>query len=185
MKVHGPYLDKRGKKHRRIVLLTYDDGSKKTQSYARYLLEGHLGRSLEDDEDADHIDGDTLNDDLSNLRPLPAKVNRSLGQQHRTSELYHFLCPVCGAPATKLMRQVRQSWSMGHAGPFCSASCAGRWFYTDQNGQPKHKIECPYGHLKKGQAKGRNGKMYRVCLVCSRDRRRVKRAIQNGKSSRR
>lgn len=49
MKVHGPYLDKRGKKHRRIVLLTYDDGSKRTQPYARYLLENYLGRSLEDE----------------------------------------------------------------------------------------------------------------------------------------
>lgn len=75
-KVLGPYRSAKKGKERRFVIIRFPDGRKKTTAYARYLLEVHLGRELRSDEDADHIDGDWLNDDLSNLRPLPSSINR-------------------------------------------------------------------------------------------------------------
>jgi hypothetical protein len=172
MKVYGPYLDARRRKARRFVQIVRDDGTKRTQSYARFVLEQHLGRPLRPDEDADHIDGDTLNDDISNLRPLPRSANRRLGQRDRSPEMYQFKCPVCGQAATKLMRVVRQNWSQGHSGPYCSSSCASQAAYIDETGALRHKTICPRGHLKEGWAKGRNGKMYRICRTCNWDRRR-------------
>jgi hypothetical protein len=40
------------------------------QTYARYLMEEHLGRGLLKDEIVHHIDGDISNDSLDNLRVM-------------------------------------------------------------------------------------------------------------------
>ena len=42
MRVYGPYKQKDG---RYFVILIYEDGTRKTTAYARYLMEQHLGIS--------------------------------------------------------------------------------------------------------------------------------------------
>lgn len=122
MKIYGPYMD--GKKLRRIVILIYPDGSRKTTAHARYLLEQHLSRELVGDEEADHIDGDPLNDDLSNLQVLTHDENQE--KSKRDAERVVFICPVCGEEATKLARHVRGNRKKGKEGPYCGRSCAGK-----------------------------------------------------------
>ena len=47
LKVYGPYTRKDGRKH---VVIVNNNGTKTTKSYPRYLMEQHLGRSLEPSE---------------------------------------------------------------------------------------------------------------------------------------
>ena len=67
IKTNGPYLGKDG---RYRIILKFNDGTKKGMSYPKYLMEMHLERYLEKDETVDHIDGNPLNNELSNLRVL-------------------------------------------------------------------------------------------------------------------
>jgi len=127
VKVYGPYwTGKRSK--RRLVIVHYDDGTRKTMSYARHLLQLKLGRELAVDEDADHIDGNPANDDLSNLRVLPSSVNRSLG--HAPAEMMEFECPNCGTGVRGYAHRIRHNRKQGKAGPFCGRSCAGKYSHT-------------------------------------------------------
>lgn len=50
--------------------LVYDTKDKQNCSYPRLLLERKLNRKLLDTEHCDHIDGNPLNNDIENLRPL-------------------------------------------------------------------------------------------------------------------
>ena len=69
-KIYWPYLAKDG----RLRIIGVDkNGEKHTISYPKYLLEKHLGRYLERDEQIDHIDGDPLNNELNNLQILKFK----------------------------------------------------------------------------------------------------------------
>jgi predicted RNA-binding Zn-ribbon protein involved in translation (DUF1610 family) len=120
-KVYGPYLDRQ--QGRRIVILAYDDGTRKTTAYARWLMEQHLGRTLDEDEEVDHIDEDKLNDTLSNLQVLPKADHRV---KSGTRTYVEFVCPACGTTASKLASKIRHNRKQGKAGPFCSRSCAGR-----------------------------------------------------------
>lgn len=74
-RVYGPYIayataKRRGKsKLRRHVILTFGEDFKKRKnmSYARWLMEEHLGRELTPAETVDHGDENTLNDSISNF----------------------------------------------------------------------------------------------------------------------
>lgn len=126
MKVYGPYayIDKRG--DTRFLVNLVDAGGRKTsQSYPRYLLEQHLGRKLQPDEDADHIDGNPANNDISNLRPLPLKENR--GKHVLPAEIVSFSCPICGQVTQRLARRIRENHKRGCAGPFCGKKCSRAW----------------------------------------------------------
>lgn len=122
MKIYGPYMDSTGK--RRIVIRVNDDGVRKTMSNARYVLEQKLDRSLESWEEADHIDGNPLNDDPSNLQPLSQLEN--IRKSSKPTERYEFKCPVCGEKANKPASKVRHNRKQGKSGPYCSRRCAGR-----------------------------------------------------------
>ncbi len=43
---------------------------RKKQSYARFVLENHLGRKLERNEVVYHLDGDVYNNEISNLEVI-------------------------------------------------------------------------------------------------------------------
>lgn len=71
----------------------YDDGTRKTISYPRILMEEKLGRLLRPDEDVHHIDGNPLNNDINNL----AIIEHSKHDSMHTRKYYdkYVECQVC------------------------------------------------------------------------------------------
>ena len=129
MKVYGPYYRKDGRQH---IILVHENGRKQTVSYPRYLMEIKLGRSLEIDEEVDHIDGDKLNNDLSNLQILSKKENaqKAIIETNRQAKIEVYIC-LCGKEFKRDLREVNGNRNKGKVGPFCSRSCAGIFTHKD------------------------------------------------------
>lgn len=121
MKVYGPYLRKDGRKH---VVIVYLDGTKKTKSYPKFLLENKIGRELVNDETCDHIDGDFTNDDPNNLQVL--SLPKNIIKSKKETQYYVFVCSECNQQTKKPMYAVKHNWNLGKSGPYCSRSCAGK-----------------------------------------------------------
>jgi hypothetical protein len=125
MKVYGPYERPSGRK---FVVIVYEDGTRTTQQYARFLMERDLGRKLTDDEEVDHIDRDHTNDDIFNLRVV-SKEQHKLDDQKRLIPV-EWKCPLCEEKFVldvKAENDAFQKRKQGKAGPFCSKQCAGRY----------------------------------------------------------
>lgn len=67
------------KRPRIATKIVFADGSTKCTAVARLLLEASLGRCLTKGETCDHIDGDPLNDAVSNLQVLSLTDNARKG----------------------------------------------------------------------------------------------------------
>ena len=122
-RVYGPYLGMKGNKIRRMVTLTLQGKPSTTMTYARYLLCIGEGRWLSPDEEADHIDGDCLNDDPRNLRILTPLQNKQATATGRT--LITLNCAGCG----KTFARERRQTHLVKGGRFptcCSRRCAKR-----------------------------------------------------------
>jgi hypothetical protein len=124
-KVHGPYSRKDNRKH---VVIVFEDDSKKTVSYPKYLMEQQLGRELDPDlETIDHINRDFTNNDISNLQIIERSEHAKLDAE-RTKE-QQFVCEVCNKEFTLTSWQLHdavQNRKKGKTGPYCSRSCAGK-----------------------------------------------------------
>lgn len=121
-KVYGPYTRKDLRKH---VVIVYSDGTRRTQSYPRRIMEEVLGRELEDWEQVDHINDDPTDNRISNLQLLTSKENNR--KSAKDIEMYLFNCPYCGAPSQIPMRRYRHNQvKQGKSGPFCSRFCAAK-----------------------------------------------------------
>ena len=119
----GPYLhsDNSGRK---FVIIIYANRTRKTTSYARYLMECYLNRELEEWEEVDHKDENCSNDSLDNLQILTGKQNK---QKTANTPMYEFICPVCEIEAEVEYRVYkRNQLKLGKKGPFCSKSCAAK-----------------------------------------------------------
>lgn len=122
MKMHGPYKRKDGRKH---LVVIYDNGSRGSISYPKWLVEEHIGRKLTDWETVDHIDGDFTNDSISNLQILSREDNA------RKSVVYAkkvtLVCKTCGAEFIRRDVVEQRLRNILHKdGPFCSKSCVGK-----------------------------------------------------------
>ena len=124
IKTYGPYLGKDG---RYRIILKFNDKTKKGMSYPKYLMEIYLERYLEKDETVDHIDGNPLNNELSNLRVL----NR---QEHCSNDCIRnnsitVTCTYCGKTfeieGTKINSRNRRDRHL--SGYFCSRECSGKY----------------------------------------------------------
>ena len=123
-KVFGPY--KRQIDGRQIVIIKNDDGSYRTVSYPKYLVEKNLGRPLHPDEETvDHIDSNKDNNNLDNLRIVPRQQHS--GDDTRRVKLVSFDCAMCNQKFERSPRLVRDKSKKGRSGPFCSRQCAGRY----------------------------------------------------------
>lgn len=119
-RVTGPY-ESQG---RRYVTVEHG-GRKRNMTYARWLMQEQLGRQLTEDEHVHHIDGDALNDTVSNYRVIARSDH---GREHSgATEMVTFTCPMCGITTTKEARFVRHNRRQGKLGPFCGRVCAGRF----------------------------------------------------------
>jgi hypothetical protein len=126
-KMYGPYEGQRGRRH--VIFYDPETGKRRTQSYARFLMEQHLGRELGRDEHVDHINEDCTDDRIENLQVLSPGDNsrKHVVAAGKSKRMKSFNCPVCGSgfsiPRRRwLDNQVRQ----GKAGPYCSKSCAAK-----------------------------------------------------------
>lgn len=157
-RVFGPYMDSTGR--RRIVLLHFKDGTRKTTAHARWLMECHLGRELDRwDETVDHIDGDPLNDSLDNLQLLTLADN--IRKSAPDAEMFRFVCPECGEEAVKPARNVRGNKKKCRTGPYCGRRCAGRasarrQYASRSGGMHTHRAQdaAPFGYAGSSPASG-------------------------------
>ena len=133
-KLYGPY---KASDNRLRVVLIYPDKTRKTISYPKYLMEVHLNRYFSEDETVDHIDGNPLNNDISNLQVLPRSKHCSL-DVIRNKDI-NVICSYCGKefiiPGSKVNNRNRRDRS--HSGYFCSKSCSGKYRHGIQTGQIK------------------------------------------------
>ena len=112
----------------------YDDGSKGTTLYSRYMMKNHLGE-IPEGQTVDHINENPSDDRIDNFQLLSKSDNASKsGKLRKHITWYEFICPQCGSPATKNMRDVRHGWKQGKGGPYCSKSCAGKASTVEQYG---------------------------------------------------
>lgn len=124
MKVYGPY--KRQSDGRQVVVVIEDDGTSRTISYPKWLLEMQLGRRLDPDlETVDHIDSDKDNNNLDNLQILP-REEHSANDTRRVKPV-KFNCAWCKKEFERSPRLVRDKARKNKAGPFCSRKCAGQY----------------------------------------------------------
>lgn len=147
MKVYGPYKNKEG---REFVIIIDDSGNRKTKSYPKYLVEQRLGRELDPIlETIDHIDGDFLNNDPSNLRILPLKEHVIQDVKRRKSA--EATCIWCGKRFTITSSSIRKRYKQ-KAGPFCGRKCVGEYGAEKQNGRcrelDRNNIKVEYFKLK-------------------------------------
>lgn len=103
---------------RRRVDLYNSSTDRTTVSYARYLLSVKYGRVLSSEEEADHVDTDSLNDELENLQVLTKAdhVNKT-ALENFGKQFVSLVCPQCGITFSREKRFIRTE------NPKCSRRC--------------------------------------------------------------
>lgn len=120
--VYGPYTINNGRK---IVIVVKEDGTKRTVSYPKYLMEEHLGRELGDDETVDHLNFDKDDNRIENLKIKPRDEHSA--DDTRRVKLVKFKCQMCGDDFERSPRIVRDKAKKGSTGIFCSRKCSGKY----------------------------------------------------------
>lgn len=147
--IFGPYTRKDGRKH---IVLRFDDGTRATISYPKWLMELKIGRMLDEDETVDHINRDFTDDRLENLQIKLRSIHAS--DDAKRVRGVQIKCAYCGKISFKEARNIRQNSKMKKAGPFCSKSCAGKYSNEIQNGRrsplpPQKKVKSQYYQIVK------------------------------------
>jgi HNH endonuclease len=122
-KVYGPYKNREN--GRQLVVIKNDDGTSRTVSYPKYLMEQHLGRQLGIDETVDHWDSNVDNNNLDNLRVVPRHEHSA--DDTRRVKPAKVQCALCQKEFERSPRLIRDKSRKNKAGPFCSRQCAGRY----------------------------------------------------------
>lgn len=133
-KVYAPYQSKRDGRLR-VVLVR--DNKKKTVSYPKFLMERKLGRYLRNNETIDHIDGNFLNNDFSNLQILDRNVHASLDVLRNKNIIVQ--CKCCGKKFTVLGSKIKDANSR-NTGYFCSKRCVGLYGSMIRNRKVKSQF---------------------------------------------
>lgn len=129
-------------------VIAYDKQTQRNISFPRVLMEDYLQRKLLKNEEVHHIDGNTLNNDISNL----CVMTRTEHIRFHNNELHYRnkyfdkieTCAMCkkeftwSAKQQKLFYQNKtQTEKRGKIkhGPFCSKYCAGLYSALLQHGK--------------------------------------------------
>jgi hypothetical protein len=112
------------------VCLVPMDGStsRRTITYAKYLMCIHLNRIIAPEEQVDHINNDKADDRIENLQILSKKDNSAKSHPKKFVEL---LCLNCRKYFNRANRNRPEMKGISHA--FCSRRCKGLYegFTTD------------------------------------------------------
>ena len=130
-KIYGPYLNKKDNRLR-VVLINKTTKEKRTISYPKYLMECHLGRYLAENETVDHLDGNPLNNDISNLKVIDRKEH-SKSDVMRNMDV-EVLCTNCKKPFIIKGESLPYTNRRG-SGYFCSKKCSGSYGRKIQMGK--------------------------------------------------
>lgn len=133
MKVYGPYRRKDGRQH---VIVINDDGSRRTVSYPKWLVEQRTGRLLSSNETVDHIDKNIDNNDDSNLQVLDRAEHIALDVRRRKTP-ESLTCSWCSRGFVPTRNQI-STRSKNH-GKFCSKACSGKYGKHVQSGGKRTK----------------------------------------------
>lgn len=127
MKMYGPYL---GIDNRlRIQLVDYN-GKQRRMSYPKFLMEIHLGRTLDIDETIDHIDKNPLNNEISNLQILSRAQHSALDiKRVKDTEATCIWCNASFVIKGSAIRNRNRKTASG----FCSRKCSGQYGAELQN----------------------------------------------------
>lgn len=122
-KVFGPYQKKED--GRKFVIVKKDDGTSRTVSWPKWIMEKHLGKELDKDlHTVDHLDFNFDNNALDNLRILPRAEHSR--QDTRRVKLIKLKCTECGCDFERSPRLLRDKSKKGCRGTFCGRQCAGK-----------------------------------------------------------
>jgi len=124
-KFYGPYSNSKDGRLRCIIV--FPNKERKTISYPKYLIEVHLDRYLEENETIDHIDGNFLNNDLSNLQIID-RQKHSYNDVYRNEDVI-VKCQYCGKEFKIIGSKIRQRNRLDRhqSGYFCSKQCSGKY----------------------------------------------------------
>lgn len=131
-KIYGPYTRKDGRQH---VIVIDEQGTKRTVSYPKFVMENYLGRYLSKNETVDHIDTDFTNNDIDNMRVI--KRSQHVSEDVKRYKEQDFKCPECGKVFSLSGRKLHNAIhnrKQGKTGPFCGRPCAGRYGRKVQDG---------------------------------------------------
>lgn len=144
MKVTRPYFDK-GNGRWRVHIYDEVTGKWTTKWYARYLMEQHLGRTLESWEEVDHINEDKTDDRVENLQVITHPENmRKYNRLRNLTKWYEFTCPECGKEARKEYRLYKRDQLIrGNDGPYCSRSCKAKAISRKRASKKWYDFTCP------------------------------------------
>ena len=136
IKTNGPYQAKTDGRLR--IILIFDNHKQRIISYPKYIMEVYLDRYLDSDETVDHIDGNPLNNDISNLRVLKRKEHCS-NDCIRNKDVV-VKCTYCGKEFTIKGGELnnRNRKDKHQSGYFCSKQCTGRYGADIQNHRRTH-----------------------------------------------
>lgn len=95
-----------------------------TVTYAKYVMSVKHGRRLSREEEVDHVDGNKLNDDVSNLEIVSRKENKRRYDLAHPEKVVSLECDYCHRTFSRVRRQTSHS-KPGQVGNYCSRSCNG------------------------------------------------------------
>lgn len=125
------------KDNRVRAVIRNDDGKLTSKSYPRILIEEKLGRLLEPYEEIHHVDGNPLNNDISNLRI----VNHGEHQSFHSKKYYDRIavCDVCHSEFIWEAKRQQRYYSDIRRGRkriiSCSKSCSSYYGRQEQLGR--------------------------------------------------
>ena len=129
--IYGPYVNK-AHGSRKYVKIQDNHGQIKTCTYARYLMEQHLGYELESGLEVDHKNDDIIDDRIENLQVLTYVENRQkqANKLHPNGiEFYESTCIVCKKLYRKEARFIRSNIAHGRPSKCCGLKCASEYRY--------------------------------------------------------
>jgi hypothetical protein len=118
----GPYETKKGRK----ILTLFHPITKHRISinHARYVMEIHLGRRLDPDEDVHHKDEDPSNDNLDNLEVTNYLDHRRDHGNCKPRKIITLQCAICKQDFERLESRQRYKLKHNKTGKmYCSVDC--------------------------------------------------------------